>query len=207
MIIKLKEAFLFPIQEREGRKRVLFGGALNLVPLLNLVAWGYAFRIFRSFLQREDPSLPPWGGWADLLLAGLIVLLIGLGYGIFPLLIVTTGLALLVKGGYLMGVGLVLLLIGLLGGLTVGFFLPMGLARYAFIGRIEGAFQVFSIWTQISNNFLSYGTVFLLCFLSFLITGLLAAIPYLGPPLWLFISFYLMLVYARLFGEACSQAR
>lgn len=205
-MLNLKEALRFPLQEPGARKRVLIGGALNLLPVVNLLAWGYAFRIFRAFLQREDPPLPPWEGWADLLLAGTIILLIELGYGIVPLLMVAMGLGLLVKGGTLMWIGLVVIIIGMLGGLTVGFFLPMGLARYALVGRIEAAFQPQTLWTQINKNLGDYVAAFLFCLLCFLITGLLLAIPYLGLPLWLFISFYLMLAFAKLFGEACSRA-
>jgi len=40
----------------------------------------------------------------------------------------------------------------------------------------------------------------------FIVGGMLAAIPYLGPIIWPFLWFYLLLVQARLFGEICGKA-
>jgi len=127
-------------------------------------------------------------------------------YGVVPLVLLLLGLGLLVKGGIMLFLGMVLMVMGVLAGVFMLFFLPMALARYLVRRRIEMAFHPAILWDGINPVLTEYVATYLLSVGSYIAGGLVAAIPYLGPIVWPFLWFYLMLVQARLFGEICAKA-
>jgi hypothetical protein len=181
-------------------------GISPLVVALNFPALGYILRVYRGTLRWELGSLPEWADWPALLRSGLATFAIGLGYGVVSLLLLLVGLGLLVKGGVLLFLGMVLMVLGVLAGVLLLFFLPMALARYLGQSRIEVAFHPGILWEGINAVLVEYVAAYLLCVGCFLFAGLVAAVPYLGPLIWPFAWFYLMLVAARLFGEICAKA-
>ena len=51
-----------------------------------------------------------------------------------------------------------------------------------------------------------YVAAYLLSIGSFIVAGLVGAVPYVGVLAWPFLTFYLMVASVRLFGEVCSGA-
>jgi hypothetical protein len=102
--------------------------------------------------------------------------------------------------------GLVMMLLGMVAGLMLGFFLPMAVARYLVERRVEAAFNPVAVWSRISKVLAEYVAAYLLSIGSFIVAGLVGTIPYLGVLAWPFLTFYLMVACARLFGGVCSGA-
>ena len=123
-----------------------------------------------------------------------------------PLLLLLLGLGLLVRGGFLLFLGMVLMVLGVLAGMFLLFFFPMAMARHLVQNRIEVAFHPGILWDGINTVLAEYVATYLLSVGSFILALLVAAIPYLGPFVFPFLWFYLMLVQARLFGEICAKA-
>jgi len=220
----------FPLAGADWPRKLLIGGATGLLlelvfvgltyltsevaafemaPLvvgLNFPALGYILQVYRGTLRWEVGALPEWENWPALLRSGLAAFGVGLAYEILPLLILVVGLSVLVRGGVFLFLGMVLMILGVLAGVFLLFFLPMALAKYIGERRIEAAFHPGILWEGINTVLSEYVAAYLLCIGGFLLAGLIAVLPYLGLLIWPFLWFYLMLVVARLFGEICARA-
>ena len=228
---RLPRALTFPFEDRGWLSKIVIGGALGLAveslfvivgfllsrelaleasPLalvINFPVLGFVFRTFQGALGTpQAEAMPEWRRWSDLFLKGLLLFVLCLGYGILPLLIISSGLGLLLRGGVALVLGLVMLLLGMLTGLTLGFFLPMAAARYLEERRVEAAFHPVLVWASIRKVLAEYLAAYLLGIASFIGVGLIGAIPYLGALVWPFLTLYLLVVGARLFGGICSGA-
>jgi hypothetical protein len=230
MQLRIKTSARFPLEGVDWQRKLLLGGATGLLlelvfvglaylaseeaafgiaPLvvgLNFPALGYILEVYRGTLLWEVGALPEWENWPGLLRSGLAMFVVGLAYGVIPLLLLLLGLGLLVKGGILLFLGMVLMVLGVLAGLFMFFFLPMALARYLVQRRIEAAFHPGLLWEGINAALAEYVATYLLSIGAYILAGVVAAVPYLGPAVWPFLWFYLMLVQARLFGEICAKA-
>jgi hypothetical protein len=230
MQLRIRTSARFPLEGVDWQRKLLLGGAtgvllellfvglaylaseeaaFGIAPLvvgLNFPALGYILEVYRGTLLWEVGALPEWENWPGLLRSGLATFMVGLAYGVVPLLLLLLGLGLLVKGGILLFLGMVLMVLGVLAGVFMLFFLPMALARYLVQRRIEVAFHPGILWEGINAVLAEYVATYLLSVGCYILAGLTAAIPYLGPLVWPFLWFYLMLVQARLFGEICAKA-
>ncbi len=182
--------------------------ALEAAPLAqagNFPALGFVLQVFQGAIAipREN-AMPEWRRWPGLCVQGLLVFVLALVYGILPLLFVVSGFGLLVKGDLILG--LVMMLLGMLAGLTLGFFFPMGVARYLEERRVEAALNPVVVWSRIRKVLAEYVAAYLFTMASFIAAGLVGAIPFLGVLVWPFLTFYLMVAGARLFGGVCSEA-
>lgn len=180
-------------------------GVAPLVVLLNFPAAGYVLRVLRGTLRWEVGSMPEWDDWPELMRGGLSLFVVALVYGILPLFLLLLGLNLIVQGGIILFLGMVLMVLGVLAGVFVLFFLPMALAHFLAKRRLEAAFHPGLLWDGINSVLAEYVATYLMSVAAFILAALLAAVPYLGPLLWPFVFFYLMLVQARLFGEICAR--
>jgi hypothetical protein len=180
-------------------------GVAPLVVLLNFPAAGYVLRVYRGTLRWEVGAMPEWDDWPALFRGGLTVFVVALAYGILPFLLLLLGLNLLIRGGIMLFFGMVLMVLGVLAGLFVLFFLPMALAHFLAQRRLEAAFHPSLLWEAIDGVLPEYVAAYLLSVASYILAGLMAAVPYVGPLLWPFVFFYLVLAQARLFGEICAR--
>ncbi len=230
MHLRIKASIRFPLEGVDWPRKLLIGGitglllevifvgltfivsneaAFGLAPLavmLNFPALGYILRVYEGTLKWEVGSLPEWEDWPRLLRKGLGGFAISLIYGMIPLLLLLLGLGLLVRGGIILFFGMVLMVLGVLAGVFLLFFLPMAMAHFLGRQRIEAAFHPGILWEGINTILAEYVATYLLSVGLFILGGLVAAIPYLGGLLWPFLCFYLTLVQARLFGEICAKA-
>ena len=229
MQLWIRASARFPLAGVDWPRKLLIGGATGLLlelvfvgltyltsevaafeiaPLvvgLNFPALGYILQVYRGTLRWEVGALPEWENWPALLRNGLAAFGVGLAYEILPLLILVVGLSVLVRGGVFLFLGMVLMILGVLAGVFLLFFLPMALAKYIGERRIEAAFHPGILWGGINTVLSEYVAAYLLSIGGFLLAGLIAVLPYLGLLIWPFIWFYLMLVVARLFGEICAR--
>lgn len=226
---RVRRALAFPLEDRQWLLKIVIGGgvglalealfvaagfllshelALEVSPLAqagNFPALGFVLQVFQGALTTpQTDAMPEWRRWPGLFLQGLLLFVLALGYGILPLLFIISGFSLLVSGGVELALGLVMILLGMLAALTLGFFLPMGVARYLEERRVEAAFNPAAVWSRIRKVLVEYAAAYLLSIASLVGVGLIGTIPFLGVLVWPFLTFYLMVAGARLFGGVCS---
>lgn len=95
-----EELFMRVIRQPGFGRRILVGGLLSFVPVINLFALGYLYRFARQVRRGGSVDLPDWDDWGGLFVDGLRFLVPWLTYWLLPL-----GLAALLSG-FLRAIGL-----------------------------------------------------------------------------------------------------
>ncbi len=230
------EAIRAPFRDPDWVRKFVLGGLLSLVSnlamalpisgqlpwvlvpvllliglVLNLVVWGYLYRIFIDALNAlEGRVLPEWGDWKGYAGAGFWVFLILLGYvllagvGLTGLISI---LGLLPSGKDPKQLADVLLLVMLVVVLLYGF-LPIVFARFAAEGRVWAAFDPWALWADVRVVVKGDYVQACLAFYGLWLIGnvMLGQLPYVGLPLVSIYSFYVMVVFARIFGRMIGVA-
>ena len=174
--------------------------------LLGWVVLGYLYRIFVDVLNGADPTdLPHWRDWRQYLYAGGCLSVIMLGY----LIVAAVGLTGVISAAGLVPVGedpgrasaLMLLLVGTV--FVLYGFCPIAFARFAAEGRVWAAFDPFALWADVrralGRGYLQACVAFVgLWLFGNIVLGLL---PYVGLALVSVYLFYMMVVFARVFGS------
>src|SRR5512139_1984277 len=80
------EEIKFPSKDSEWIPKVLIGGIVALIPILNLIAGGYFLKVMKGAMD-DKSGMPKWDDWGNLFINGLMAAIIGLIYMIIPILI------------------------------------------------------------------------------------------------------------------------
>lgn len=225
------KALVFPLEDRGWLQKFVIGGSIGLLleacfvgmgflltweaaftssllaQAANFPALGFALSIFQTALTGpQTGSMPSWRRWPTLCVRGLLVFSLAIVYEAIPALFVISGFGFLLSGGAILALGVVLIMLGILAGMTIGFFLPMVIARALLEHRLEAVLHPVAVWTRIRKVLAEYAEAYLLCIGLFILAGLLGSIPAVGVLIWPFLTFYLLVVGARLFGRICSGA-
>lgn len=221
----LIEALRAPLRDPQWVRKVAVGGLLNaglmamfVYPVFLVVGMavvlllmGYFYRVFVDGLNGATGQLlPDWGGWRSYLFAGLSLFLIAVGY----ILIAAVGLTALMSG-----TGLTpsaedpqkmsrLLMLMMVTSLFLYSFLPIAFARYAAEGRAWAAFDPSALWSDIRRVVRGNYIQACLSFYGLSLMGnlLLGGLPVVGLPLVGVFLFYLMVVFANVFGRMIGEA-
>jgi hypothetical protein len=188
-VIDFENVVKFPTKDREWKRKVLIGGLLNIIPVINFLPMGYAYRLFSSEIRRQQVSLPEWENWGHLFLQGFIVFFIGLIYSLVSLILF-----------------LVHPILGALAFITVALFLPAALAQYAVSGNFSRAFSLRDIWWIIRQTKGDYLIGWIITLGISILLIVLGTIPVLGWIISAIAGFYAYLVIAVLFGQICSRS-
>lgn len=79
---------------------LLIGGLLSFVPIVNIFAFGYLYRLSRAVRKSGQPVLPAWQDWQGLFMDGLRFAVVWLAYWLLPIL-VAAGISWLMTRFYL----------------------------------------------------------------------------------------------------------
>lgn len=124
----------------EAGKRLLIGGLLSFVPILNFFAFGYLYRFANEFRRTGKLELPEWSDWGALFAEGVYFVVIAFIYFWIPVLI-----------GWLLAMILFGLSLGFLG--VVALF-PVSVAVILGVGLMMSAlfeFQLGGHWSSLVN--------------------------------------------------------
>ncbi|MGE5544986.1 MAG: DUF4013 domain-containing protein, partial [Bacillota bacterium] len=66
------EVLKYPFEDQKWVEKILIGGALNVIPVINLFSTGYTLESMRAGI-RGEMTLPDWGDWGSKFVAGLLV--------------------------------------------------------------------------------------------------------------------------------------
>jgi hypothetical protein len=231
LLNRAAKALAFPLGDRRWLPKIVIGGSIGLLlevlfvtlgflltqefalagsllaPAANFPVLGFTLATFQGALAvPQDEALPSWSQWSTFCARGLLLFVFILVYEIVPLLFIVSGFGLMVRGGIALNLGIVLMLLGMLLGITAGFFLPMGVAHYLKERRLEAVLHPTVVWLRIRKVLTEYVEAYLLSLGSLIVAGLIGAIPMVGLLVWPFLTFYLLVTGARLFGAICSSA-
>lgn len=210
------KSFSYVFEDPDWLKKIAIGGVINLVPILNFAAAGYALEVVQRVIRGDVRPLPEWDDIGGKLVKGLIFLVIYIVYSI-PLLILAC------LYGVLQGVAtgavsssssdtassLIAILsicfgcIQLLYYVFLGLVLPPAVGNYAAKGEFGAAFRFGEIMSLLQKNLGLYFMVLLVVIVAGLVSGLGLIACVIGV---IFTAFYSYLVMAHATGQAYREA-
>ncbi|VVB87564.1 Uncharacterised protein [uncultured archaeon] len=210
----IEEEVKFPTKDSEWIVKVLIGGILGIIPIINLIEYGYILKVMKGAID-GNPGMPKWDDWGNLFINGLIGFVISLIYLIIPILIIFVSaggiMAAAFSGNMNLMAGMMAgaiggILIGLLLALVFGFMVPMALAMYTKENSFGAAFRIGEVVSRIKSVFADYITVYIVLIVLLFILGLLNFIPILGFLIMIFGTFYVSVVAFNMFGKVCARS-
>lgn len=205
----------FPMEDKNWLVKIIIGGILSIIPIVNFIAFGYEFKVMKNSINKK-PSMPEWKNFTDLFVKGLVVFVIALLYMIIPL-IIFLGVAGFSSLSYIAGdfanpysIIIAILPALFIGGillLIVGFILPMAIAMYAKSDNFGDAFKLSEILNRIKSIFGEYLISYIILIVLGFILMLIGLIPFIGWLLGLFGSFYLGVLALNMFGELYLKSK
>ncbi len=202
------ETVKFPANDVEWIKKILIGGLLMLIPIVNFITLGYYIKTMRGGIDGNS-SLPEWDDWGNLFVKGLLVVIVVFIYMLIPLAVMflSIGGAAIssiasndmspasigtIIGGSLVSVVLMFI---------VCLLLPMALSIYAKEDSIVAAFKIGETLSRIKSVIGEYIIAILLLYALMFIVSFISMIPFIGWVVMIFANFYVALVAANMFGK------
>ncbi|MCS7285548.1 MAG: DUF4013 domain-containing protein [Anaerolineae bacterium] len=206
------KAFSYVFEDKNWLVKLLIGGVLLLIPIVNFISIGYALRTLRNVAEGEEKPLPEWDNWGDYFTKGLMVFLATLLY-LLPFYI------LLGIGGALVGIagareeGALASIAALCGslaycltsvyGLAFSLWLPGALTFYLFKGNFGSMFSFSEIFRYISANIGNYLIAWIISVVASFVASFGVILCVIGV---IFTLFWAYLVWAHLFGQVWRAA-
>lgn len=211
-------SFTYMFEDESWIKKILIGGIVSLVPIVNFAAMGYVVEVIRNVRDGRPTPLPEWDQFGQMWMSGLWLFVIFLVYSIpIIILVCISGIATAATGATLdtasadvaggaMGILSICLsfLMGLWG-LVIGVLSPAIVIRFAETGQFNSAFQFGEVVSVAKANVGSYVIVLILLWVAIYIIsplGLIACVVGI-----IFTYFYAYLIAGNLLGQLAAQVR
>ncbi|WP_158279879.1 DUF4013 domain-containing protein [Coraliomargarita sinensis] len=176
--------------------KVLVGGLLSFVPVVNFLAFGYLLRLGKGVRRTGRVALPDWDDWAGLFTDGLKFAVVWLAYWLLPLLL-ALAFSVLFKA---VGLGALAWLLVLVVFLLSPIVFSAALYRYLSRSDFKDLLDVVLIIRM------AYGAFHRLIIPALVFTGICAVVlPLYGFAI--FFGFVVMIAYTALSFRAMEQRR
>ncbi|MHB1043812.1 MAG: DUF4013 domain-containing protein [Eubacteriales bacterium] len=186
-----------------GIVKVLIGGILQIIPIVNFFSMGYIVECFANGADKRE-EMPEWTDWGQKFINGLLMVVIGFIYLLIPLIILSfTGFF---GKFYRYHIGAGTFIFAVLLFIIFTFALPMAVSNFAVKNSFGAAFQFGRIVGLIGAAPGSYVGAYLLYFVAALICMVISIVPLIGWLFAIFAGFYLGCVSGFLFGSVYSKA-
>ncbi len=210
-------AFTYFSEDMNWLKKVLIGGIITLIPILNFAATGYWLTQTKRVYEGNDLPLPEWDNFGDYFVKGLIAAVGQFIYALPVILLyccVGVFIPALVGGGArgdqpgpLAGLASLLafcmVCLVLIYAIALVIIIPALLTRYAITGDFGAFFQFVPAWQLINANVGNY----VIAVLGFLVASIVAALGIIACGIGVvFTQFWSTLVAAYLFGNVARGA-
>ncbi len=202
-------SFSYMFQDEDWIKKILIGGVVGAIPIVNFAAIGYMIQIIRNVREGQTLPLPEWDEFGKYFVDGLWIFLIFLVWMI-PIIAVgclwLVGAAAVGQNDELANAfGVVAACFGCLitlWALVVVAVSPAILVRYAEVGEFMAGFQFSELSGIISANVGNYIIVILLMWVAGLIASFGVILCFIGV---IFTEFWSYLVAGNLMGQLAVQ--
>ena len=212
-MLTLKRSLRFPFIDKSWVVKLIVGGALNLVPVINFYAFGYVYKVFENHLKRDRLSLPDWEEWNSLFMKGFTAFIIGLFYLLLPFVVCFFGFSFLEQGGLKFFLGCLIFIPGVVGVILGYFLLPLAIAIY--IMEEEDIIKSFKVRyvvehiKKVKNEYLiaSITSVILIAITLLILTffSLFAYIDIYVLVIASYLFFYIFLFMSATFADVCKK--
>lgn len=174
--------------------KVLVGGLLSFIPVINFFAFGYLLRLSHGVWKSGRVGLPEWGDWTVLFMDGLKFAVVWFAYWLLPILLASA-----ISGLFgAIGLGALAYLLFSLSFLLAPILFSSALYRYNMRSDFKDLLDVALILRM------SYGAFPWLIIPALAFAGIFAvALPLYG--LALFFGFIVLIVYTSLSFRAIEQ--
>jgi len=204
-------SFSYMFQDENWIKKILIGGVVLLIPIVNFAAIGYLIQIIRNVRAGQPLPLPEWDEFGKYFVDGLWIFLIFLVWSI-PIIVVGClygiGTAALAENDDLASaIGLISICfwcVMVLWGLVLAAVSPAILIRFAEVGEFMAGFRFSEITSIITANVGSYIIVILLIWVASFIASFGVILCVVGV---IFTQFWSYLVAGHLLGQLGAQAQ
>jgi hypothetical protein len=209
-------SFKFMFEDESWITKILIGGILSLVPILNFVVYGYQLQIIKNVSQDQELPLPDWDDFGGKFVKGLMVAIAAFIYAL-PLIVVwiigvvvmaiaggaassssgdTAGAAGGIAGLCMIALYCVSFIYSII---VYGFVMLPGLMRYAEEGQFGAFFKFGENLHVATSNLGGYIVMLLVIVLAGIVAEIVGAIA-CGIGL-IFTMFWAILVSGHLFGQ------
>ncbi len=206
-------SFSYMFQDENWLKKILIGGVVSLIPIVDFAAIGYLIQVIRNVRDGQPTPLPEWDQFGKYFMDGLWIFLIVLVYMIPVILLACLqGIGGAVAAGAknesaANALSIISACFSCLMGLwalLVGIISPAILIRYAEVGEFMAGFRFGEVFSVITSNVGSYVIVLLLMWVASFIGGLGTILCVIGV---IFTAFWANLVSGNLLGQLAAQYR
>ena len=203
------KSFTYMFDDKDWVTKVLIGGLLSLIPVVNLVVVGYVLKALKNVAEGAEQPLPAWDDFGDYFMKGLVSVLGALVWAIpiFILAGITAVLSWLtgydsadttqVSTPFVLCIWSMSCVSGLYG-LFLGLVLPAAFAQYAVRGDFGAFFRFGDIFKFIKVNLGNYIVALLLACVAQFIGSFGVILCIIGA---IFTQFWATLVGSHLFGQ------
>lgn len=209
MALDISSSLKAPSMDREWFKKVIIGGIIGLIPIVDLIALGYSTLYLERILKHgQGIVLPEWTDWWMLFSRGLKVLIVLIIYSILPIILGSMGGTVLLSpgvflptGGILLYAVIMLVLFLVVTGLAL-FLLPVAIVRLVQSAYNVGtALEIKKIFYMARSRVRDYIIGCTAMSAVFIAVFMLGFIPILGWFIGVFASFYLMLSFSHMLAS------
>jgi hypothetical protein len=197
-------------KDEDWIKKILIGGVVGLIPIVNFAAIGYLIQIIRNVRDGQTLPLPEWDEFGKYFVDGLWIFLIFLVWAI-PIIVVAclqgVGAAALAEAGddaaNAFGIiSVCFTCVMVLWGLVIAAVSPAIMVLYAEVGEFMAGFRFSEIFDIIRANVGNYIIVILLIWVAGLIASFGVILCVIGV---IFTQFWSYLVAGNLMGQLAAQ--
>ncbi|MGQ9683642.1 MAG: DUF4013 domain-containing protein [Anaerolineae bacterium] len=195
----------YVFEDRDWLVKVLVGGVVCAIPVINLAGAGYGVRLIRNVAAGEERPLPEWSAFGEYSVQGLLVF-VALAVYWLPLLMLNGANSVLNSFAGLDNVGYAIA--GLISALSclqslysllLSLWLPAAVAHFAATGELVAFFQLDRIWGLISRHSGDYVVAVIVAAVASIVAALVGlALCVVGV---VFTTFVAALVLAHLLGQ------
>ncbi len=214
----LEDALSYPTKGESGISRNIIGGTLVLFSFLIIPAFfvgGYMIRTLASAARGEEEP-PEFNDWGGLFKDGLKGAVVGIAYGLVPMIIMGVMFAMLIGGsnsssdsaGLLSGIGIIGLLVSFVLALVVQYVVPAAVTNLGRTGNIGAAFDFDTLGPVLTSKeyLVAVGLTVLIAIAGGMVFSIFAAITFgLGYLVAPFFYFWLYLAGSYMFGTAFGK--
>ena len=208
-------SFTYVFEDQDWLKKILIGGVVNLIPIVNFASTGYFIEAIRNTSEGRELPLPEWDDFGGKFVKGLMTAIAGFIYAL-PIMIVVGivfGLTAVIAGSLENDAAEIVATICPLIGNCLSFvylilftlIFPAAIIRYALTGQFGAFFRFGDIMAMIKANVGGYIIALLVALVAGIIAQIVGGIA-CGIGIF-FTLMWAMLVGANLFGNLVREVQ